>query len=173
MPHGVDQVPLSDAAQAMKLLRKYAQNWGIAPHKIGVMGFSAGGHLAATLSTKSKGKNRPDFSVLFYPVITFTTEATHIGSRDNLTGSNEKLWEYYSAEKQVTAKTPPALLFHSSDDEPVPIANSEMYRDALKAKGIDARLIVYPTGSHGWGFNSDFQNHGDMKRALLDYILGF
>jgi len=173
MPHGHNQVPLSDAEQAMKLMRQYARSWDVDPHKIGVMGFSAGGHLAATLSTKGKGKSRPDFSVLFYPVITFTEPETHTGSRDNLVGDNTSLWDYYSADKQVTRKTPPALLFHSSDDDGVPIRNSELYVEAMKKNGRDVVLITYPTGQHGWGFSSNFASHEDMKEILLEYILKF
>lgn len=166
MPGGVHQIPLEDAKQTFRTLRKFGKKWGLNPRNIGVMGFSAGGHLAATISTRLN----PAFSVLFYPVISFQEGMTHGGSRQNLTGGNKDLYDYYSAEKQVTKNTPPALLFHSADDTAVPLANSEVYRDALLAVGQKAELVVYPKGGHGWGFFTNFANHAQMKDKLIEWL---
>lgn len=156
------EVPLMDAMQAMKLIRKNASAWQIDPGKIGVMGFSAGGHLAATLSThyhrgeRGTEEAKPDFSILMYPVITFSKLNTHIGSRKNLLGadSTAALVEYYSNELQVDEKTPPAFLVHSEDDKAVPIENSINYYLALKKFKIPAEAHFYPEGGHGYGLRT-------------------
>ncbi len=157
------EVPLMDAMQAMKLIRKNASAWQIDPGKIGVMGFSAGGHLASTLSTLyHKGERgaeeaKPDFSILMYPVITFSNLNTHIGSRKNLLGpdSTAALVEYYSSELHVDEKTPPAFLVHSEDDKSVPVENSITYYLALKKYKIPAEAHFYPEGGHGYGLRTD------------------
>ncbi|GAA4434818.1 alpha/beta hydrolase [Ravibacter arvi] len=157
------EVPLTDAMQAMKLIRKNAGEWRIDPDKIGVMGFSAGGHLAATLSThyhrgeKASEGAKPNFSILMYPVITFSQLNTHIGSRKNLLGpdSSAALVTYYSNELQVDEKTPPAFLVHSEDDKAVPIENSIGYYLALKKYKIPAEAHFYPEGGHGYGLRTD------------------
>jgi acetyl esterase/lipase len=157
------EVPLMDAMQAMKLIRERAASWSIDSDKIGVMGFSAGGHLASTLSTHyHRGKNgselaKPNFSILMYPVITFTDINTHIGSRKKLLGpdSSATLVEYYSNELQVTEKTPPAFLVHSEDDKAVPVENSINYYLALKKLKIPAEAHFYPEGGHGYGLRTD------------------
>ncbi len=156
--------PLMDAQRAMRLIRSRAEKWNLDPTKIGVMGFSAGGHLASTLSTHYDGGDpsnsdpverlscRPDFSVLVYPVISFTEEFQHSGSRINLVGkdADEKLVKFYSSELQVTQDTPPAILIHSDDDKGVPVENSIAYYKALRAKGVSSELHIYPYGGHGY-----------------------
>ena len=152
------QVPLADAMQGMKLIRQNAEKYGIVPTKIGVMGFSAGGHLAATLATHwhqgatASAAAKPDFSILMYPVITYGENA-HRGSAERQLGKNptRSLLEFYSNEKQVTEKTPPSVLFHSTDDLAVPVENSLLYYSALKKFKIPAELHIYPTGEHGFG----------------------
>ena len=151
-----------DAQRAMRLVRYHAEKWNIDPNRIGIMGFSAGGHLASTLSTHFDRGNpqaedpveqvscRPDFSILIYPVISFTGEFQHTGSRKNLVGEEEELMLFYSNEKQVTADTPPAILIHSSDDKGVPVRNSIVYYEALISKGITAEMHIYPYGGHGF-----------------------
>ncbi|MBL7698384.1 MAG: alpha/beta hydrolase [Chitinophagaceae bacterium] len=160
--------PLQDAQRAIQLVRMNAKKWNINEKAVGILGFSAGGHLASTAAThfkKSyipKKKNislRPDFLILVYPVITFTDDsATHTGSRDNLLGKNaspEKLREY-SNELQVTSKTPPTFLVHAKDD-PVKVKNTTLFADALSAKGVDSEVLLYETGGHGFGLvNKDF-----------------
>lgn len=157
------EVPLMDAMQGMKIIRQHASEWKIDPNKIGVMGFSAGGHLAATLSTHyNLGKNaseeaKPNFSLLIYPVISFTPEISHGGSRDNLLGpdKSEELIKYYSNELQVSSKTPPAFLIHAEDDGAVPVENSIAYYLALKKLKIPAEMHLYPIGGHGYGFRTE------------------
>lgn len=157
------EVPLMDAMQAMKLIRESAGKWNIDQNKIGVMGFSAGGHLAATLSThhnmgpKASPEAKPNFSILLYPVISFQPSISHGGSRDALLGAekSEELIKYYSNEMQVSEQTPPAFLVHAMDDTGVPVENSIQYYLALKNKKIPAEMHLYPKGGHGYGMRTD------------------
>lgn len=131
MPNGHDEVPLSDVHQAIRVMRSHADDWQV--KKVGVMGASAGGHLASTAATHFDAETRPDFQILFYPVISMDPKINHRGSRINLLGQNpsaEKVREY-SNELQVTPQTPPAFIMHSSDDTAVPVANSLNYFQAL------------------------------------------
>ncbi|WP_128546605.1 alpha/beta hydrolase [Larkinella soli] len=153
------EVPLMDAMQAMKLIRQNAGKWNVDPGRVGVMGFSAGGHLAATLSTHyhrgpmAGEEAKPNFSVLIYPVVTFGAKA-HSGSRDNLLGRNAPAEQiaYYSNELQVSDKTPPTFLVHAQDDKGVPVENSIDYYLALKNAGVPGEMHLYPTGGHGFGY---------------------
>jgi len=161
VPH---KSPLMDAQRALRTVRFNAESWNIDPGKIGIMGFSAGGHLASTLSTHYDGGDpsnsdpveqvscRPDFSVLVYPVISFTEEFQHSGSRINLVGkdADKELVNYYSNELQVTEDTPPAILIHSDDDEAVPVENSIAYYKALRTNKVSSELHIYPYGGHGY-----------------------
>lgn len=157
------EVPLMDAMQAMKLIRQSAGKWNIDVNKIGVMGFSAGGHLAATISThynmgpKASADSKPDFSILLYPVVSFLPAISHGGSRDNLLGpeKSDELIQYYSNELQVSDQTPPAFLVHSMDDTSVPVENSIEYYLALKKKKIPAEMHLYPKGGHGYGMRTE------------------
>ncbi len=156
------EVPLMDAMQAMKLIRQNAGKWNIDLNKIGVMGFSAGGHLAATLSThynmgeKASEEAKPNFSILLYPVISFMPVISHGGSRDKLLGAekSDDLIKYYSNELQVSAQTPPAFLVHAMDDTGVPVENSIQYYLALKKFKIPAEMHLYPVGGHGYGMRT-------------------
>lgn len=157
--------PLQDVQRAIQMVRENADKWGIDASKIGVMGFSAGGHLAASASTRyteqlienpKQTSLRPDFSILIYPVISFMDEITHKGSRTNLLGSDlsrQKL-EKYSNELNTTAQSPPAFLVHASDDAAVPVANSIRYYEALLKHKIYSNLIIYPRGGHGFDMNN-------------------
>ena len=159
-------VPLIDAQRAIRLTRAHATDWGIDPAKIGIMGFSAGGHLASTAGTRfdagvaeaadpvERLSSRPDFMILAYPVISFSTASAHSGSRRNLIGENptEELVNRYSNELQVTADTPPTFLVHAADDGAVPVQNSLLFYDALLAHNVPAELHVYPHGGHGFSF---------------------
>jgi len=173
MPNGHHTIPLSDAQQGMRVIREHAQEWNIDPNKVGVMGSSAGGHLASTLMTHFDAETRPAFGVLFYPVVTFADSLTHRGSVKNLAGENltSQLREYYSNEKQVTAQTPRTLLILSDDDRTVPAQNSTMFYNALKSWQIPASMYVFQTDGHGWGFRSSFRYHEVMKELLLDWLL--
>ena len=154
--------PLQDAQKALRTIRKNAKKWGVNPNQIGVMGFSAGGHLAASLSTHYDDKiyehgdevsARPDFSILVYPVISFQENITHGGSRNNLLGksASQKDVDYFSNELQVDKNTPPALLIHSIDDLAVPIENSFEYLKQLKAFSVPAEMHAFADGGHGYG----------------------
>lgn len=159
MPVGNHEIPLSDAEQAMRLVREKAFDWKINPHQIGIMGASAGGHLASTLATHYSSKEtRPDFQILFYPVITMDDNYTHGGSKTNLLGENpsKELVEKYSNELQVTDDTPKAFIFLSSDDGAVPAANGVNYYMALVRNNVSASLHAYPIGGHGWGYGDGF-----------------
>jgi acetyl esterase/lipase len=156
--------PLMDAQRAMRLVRYHSAEWNINPDKVGIMGFSAGGHLAASLSTHFDAGDslssdpveqmscRPDFSILVYPVISFVSASSHSGSRRNLMGENNdpKLAKYFSPELNVSGETPPTILIHSIDDKTVPVANSLLYYDALIENKIPAELHTYQYGGHGY-----------------------
>lgn len=174
MPNKHKEVPLDDAQQAIRHVREHADEYGVLPNKIGIAGFSAGGHLAATASTHfaTEGTStRPDFSILYYPVITMDT-ATHGGSRNNLLGENPSVTDIYifSNEKQVNASTPPAILFHSDDDKAVLPENSIRYYQALKANDIKASLYIFPEGGHGWGLRENFKYHEQMTALLAAWL---
>lgn len=153
--------PLQDAQQAIKTVREKAKEWQIDPAKIGIMGFSAGGHLASTAGTHydssfvdnpQKTSLRPDFMVLVYPVISFEGKIGHRGSSANLLGASpsaERI-DYFSNDLRVTASTPPAYLTHAGDDTVVPVSNSLRFYEALNAKGIAADMHIYSQGQHGY-----------------------
>lgn len=157
--------PLQDAQRALQMVREHAAEWHIDPAKIGIMGFSAGGHLAATASSHYKDptiKNpkhislRPDFSILIYPVISFTDSLTHKWSRENLLGAqpSAESIRYYSNELQVRADTPPAFLVHALDDPDVVALNTTSYHKALLQHKVSSEIILYPHGGHGFGMNN-------------------
>jgi acetyl esterase/lipase len=154
--------PMQDGQEAIRIVRRKAKEWGINPNKIGIMGFSAGGHLASSLSTHFLEKvyepadstsARPDFSILIYPVISMGSSITHLGSRNNLLGEKPsgELIIHFSNELQVSKQTPPAFLIHSIDDNAVPVQNSINYAMALKRFNIPCELHIYETGGHGYG----------------------
>jgi acetyl esterase/lipase len=156
--------PLQDAQRAIQLVRQRAGEWGITG-QVGILGFSAGGHLASTAGThfetttidnKDNISLRPDFMVLLYPVISFSDSIGHTGSRDNLIGKNPaaQLIQEYSNELQVTARTPPAFLVHAEDDKTVPVANSLHFYESLLHNKIPAEMHIYPKGGHGFGLHN-------------------
>lgn len=155
---GHKEVPYSDAEEAMRLIKQHASEWNINPDDVGIMGSSAGGHLASTVAVRSTEDLRPDFQILFYPVITMDKKYTHMGSHDNLLGSNasKELEEQYSNEKLVTDDTPPAFIVYSDDDDVVAPNNGVNYYLALREHGIPASLHIYPSGGHGWGILESF-----------------
>lgn len=177
MPNGHDEVPLSDAGQAIRLVRRHAAEWGVNPKRVGIMGASAGGHLAASLATLySDEQCRPDFQILFYPVISMVPGITHAGSRENLIGKepSPELEQHYTLEKQVNERTPQAFIMLSSDDRSVPPANGIQYFRSLLDHGVPATLHAYPTGGHGWGFRDSFtykrQWTGELEKWLRDGV---
>ena len=169
MPYGKHEIPLSDAHQAIRYMRKNAEKWGI--EQLGIMGSSAGGHLASTAATHFTEETRPDFQILFYPVVTMT-DYTHQGSKDNLLGKNpsEELVKLYSNELQVTEQTPPAFIMHSSDDTVVPVLNSINYYLALCKHGVWSSMHLYPIGGHGWGYNESFPYKAQWKDELEKWL---
>ena len=157
--------PLQDAQQAIKMVREHASEWNIDPAKVGILGFSAGGHLASTAGTHFKDvlipnldnlNLRPDFMILIYPVISFSDSLTHMGSRNNLLGKTPtaKQKENFSNELQVTSNTPPTFLVHAGDDKGVTVKNSLVFYGALLKNAVPAGLIIYPKGGHGFGLNN-------------------
>lgn len=146
--------PLNEVIETMKYLRNTDNGWNVETGIIGVMGFSAGGHLAATAATHIKGDERPAFQVLYYPVITMEKKNTHKGSRKNLIGKDpsQELIDLYSNEKHVTAETPPAYISWNNNDRTVPIINSKMYIEALKSKGVPVHVKNYEKGGHGYSY---------------------
>lgn len=164
-----DKVALMDGKRAMRYVRSKAKEWKLDPKKIGIMGFSAGGHLASSVSTHfdmgdAKSENpietvsdRPDFSILIYPVITMDTTYTHMRSRKNLLGASptKKRASYYANEAQISTQTPPAILIHANDDKGVVPENSIKYYLGLREHGISAALHIFESGGHGFSFAED------------------
>lgn len=161
--------PSLDARRAVRLVRAHATEWGVDPHRLGILGFSAGGHLASTVGVHFDGGDpgardpvermgsRPDFMVLAYPVISFAAPFAHAGSRRNLLGDtpDPALVAELSNETQVSARTPPAFLFHTADDPTVPVENSLVFAQALHAAGVPVELHAFPRGPHGVGLAPD------------------
>jgi acetyl esterase/lipase len=171
-----EYVPLMDAQQAVFFVRSHARQYHIDPSKIGIMGFSAGGHLASTAGThfdpvrKELGNAnlRPDFMMLIYPVISFNEEIGHTGSRDNLLGKNpdKKLVDLFSNEEQVTSQTPPTFLVHASDDDGVKPGNSVRFYEALLTNKVPAELHLYERGGHGFGLHNTTTKEDWFKSCI-------
>lgn len=173
--------PLQDAQRAMRIVRRNAEKWNIDPHKIGIIGFSAGGHLASTISTHYNDdvydvpdatSARPDFSLLIYPVISMDTSITHMGSRINLIGkdTSEALVKRFSNELQVTDQTPPAFMVHSMDDNVVPVQNSINYALAMKKHGVTCELHIYEHGGHGYGLGRSKDTESTWPEACKKWL---
>ncbi len=188
LPSSVSQkdkhlVPLIDAQRALRMVRSMAEELNIDPAKIGILGFSAGGHLAATLGTHfdekvyepideiDKESARPDFMALGYPVITFG-EMTHGGSKENLIGENPKPERviHFSNEKQVSTDTPPTFLFHATDDKAVSVENSLLFYQALKDKGVSATMHIYPKGGHGFSLARNNMHLRTWTERLFEWL---
>ena len=172
MPHGVKEIPFEDAEEAIRLVRRHAREWNIDPQQVGIMGSSAGGHLASTTATHATGDAKPDFQILFYPVITMDRSFTHMGSHNALLGTDASadMELKYSNEKQVTAQTPPAFIVMSNDDHVVPPLNGVSYYLACHSNKVPAVLHVYPTGDHGWGLRTSFAHHTEMLMELKSWL---
>lgn len=175
MPHGVWKVPAEDAEEAMRLVRRNASQWNIDPNQVGIMGFSAGGHLASTIATHSKGDAAANFQILFYPVISMETGTTHQGSRDNLLGKSpkRKLVNDYCNEQHVSHATPRAFIVLAHDDKAVSPINSLSYYEELCLANVPASLHVYPTGGHGFGILQSFPYHLEMMMELRTWLHSF
>lgn len=179
-----DKSPLLDAQRAIRYTRYHAREWNIDPSKIGIMGFSAGGHLASTAGTHFDGGDpgavdpvdrmscRPDFMVLAYPVITFEKEVMHKGSRDALLGEHpsKKLILYYSGELNVTPETPPTFLVHAADDTSVPVQNSILFFEALKRNKVSVEMHIFPEGGHGFSLAIGDEHLSQWTDLCLHWI---
>lgn len=171
LPYGHHSVPLSDAAQAVRVMRSMAKDLGIT--QIGIAGNSAGGHLASTLATHyPDAASRPDFQILMYPVITMKEEITNMMSRNALLGNtpSQELVDLYSNERHVTADTPPAFIVLCSDDEVVPPVNSLLYYQSLIDNKVSAEMHIYPSGGHGWGWRDSMIYKGSWVSELETWL---
>ena len=176
MPQGDRTIPMSDAQTALRTVRDSSALWRINPRDVGIMGFSAGGHLASTVSTHSEWAERPDFSILFYPVVSMNERETHRGSVDGFLGpegkKNEQLVKAFSNQNAVRRHlTPPAVILLANDDRAVPpVTNGIAYYSAMRRAGNECSLYVYPTGGHGFGFRSSFTYHDQMLNDLTTWL---
>lgn len=177
-------VPLIDAQRAMRMVRSMASEFNIESNKIGILGFSAGGHLASTLGTHFNEKvyetvdeidnqsARPDFVALGYPVVSFKQMITHSGSKRNLSGGKTEptIIEYFSNEEQVTEETPPTFLFHAADDSVVPVENSLAFFKACKDKGVPTTMHIYPTGGHGFSLARNNKHLRGWTERMFEWM---
>jgi acetyl esterase/lipase len=178
--------PLSDAQRAIRVVRAHAADWGIDPSRVGILGFSAGGHLTSTAATHfdagrpdaadlvERQSSRPDFAVLAYPVISLVDPVAHAGSRRNLLGEtpDPALVESLSNDKQVSAQTPPCFLFHTADDQAVPVENSLLFFAALRRAGLPGELHVFAHGRHGVGLAQDDPSLSQWPRLCAQWMKG-
>ena len=183
-PHYAHPVPLMDARRALRTVRARAGEWGIDPARIGMLGFSAGGHLTASAGTLFEAgdpdaedpiervSSRPDFLVLVYPVISMNSEYTHTGSRNNLMGPNpgEELMQKLSSDLQVTQNTPPAFLIHTTGDSGVPAENSVLFYLALRKAGVPAELLIFEQGEHGFGLARQDPRLSKWPDLCMDWL---
>ena len=172
LPNGHKEVPLEDAVEAIRFVRKNAKKYNVNPEKVGIVGFSAGGHLAASASNLTEMKDRPNFSILFYPVLTANDFNTHIGSFRSLLGKghSEKEADKFSMVKSVSENTPPTILFLSDNDTTVPAAGAAQYYSALRYHGIKSAMYIFPTGGHGWGNYDTFAYQKEWQHLLLRWL---
>lgn len=173
MPKGNLRLPLDDVNQAIKIVRSHSKEWEI--KRIGIMGFSAGGHLASIAATHFTEETKVDFQILFYPVITMRPALTHMGSHDNLFGDSagEELENEYSSELKVNQDTSQAFIIHCQDDDTVPVENSICYFNALTSNHVSASLHIYPKGGHGWGFSDAFKFKTNWEQELGSWLKQF
>ncbi|MFI3259569.1 MAG: alpha/beta hydrolase [Rikenellaceae bacterium] len=172
MPNGVKEVPYEDAVEAVRVMRQRSKQLGFDPRKVGIVGFSAGGHLAASVSALPEVDARPNFSVLFYPVITSDEGPIHSGSYNNLLGKSrtQEQSDVVSPEKHFDEMTPPAILFHCTDDKTVSPINSILYYSELYKYNKKSALYVFPKGGHGWGNKDSYEYQKVWQAQLLDWL---
>ena len=176
LPNGDRSKPIGDVEHGIRIVRDSAQTWGINPHDVGIMGFSAGGHLASVISTHSDFDVRPDFTILFYPVISMDERVSHKWSCRNFLGEegqkDPKLVRDFSTDQAVRRHlTPPAIIIMASDDRLVPpVTNGVAYYSAMRNAGNECAMYIYPTGDHGFGFGSWFKYHDQMLTDLGNWL---
>lgn len=175
LPKGNHLVPISDAEEAIRIVRRNADKWKIDKNQVGIMGFSAGGHLASTIATHSKGDAKPNFHILFYPVITMDPSFTHLGSLENFLGKepNQELIDEYSNELHITNETPRVFITLCNDDEVVQPKNGMLYYKECNLHDVSTSLHIYPTGGHGWGYSSIFEYHFEVLQELKNWLQNF
>lgn len=178
MPHGDRNIPLGDACRAMRTVRDSATAWHVNPYDVGIMGFSAGGHLASSVSTHADWSVRPNFSILFYPVVSMAERDTHRGSVVNFLGDARtdkalvKEWSNFNAVQRHL--TPRAIVLLANDDRVVPpVTNGVAYYSAMRRAGNECALCVYPTGGHGFGFKKQWKFHDTMLADLTAWLSSF
>lgn len=185
-PRYRDPVPMLDAQRAIRFVRAHASEYGIRPDQVGVLGFSAGGHLAATVATHfdegradatdsvDRARSRPDFLVLGYPVVSFVEPYAHRGSRDNLLGpdATDAQRAEHSPERQVGARTPPAFLVHTDADASVPSENSVAFYLALRRAHVPAELHIFALGGHGLGLGGNEPGFEEWPRLMAIWLRG-
>lgn len=171
-PKGDRSIPMRDVEDCFKVVADSAAVWNISPYKIGIMGSSAGGHLASTMATHPSGVCKPAFQILFYPVISLEKGVTHNGTAEGFLGKEptDRLRHEWSNQYNVTAQTPPAFIVLSGDDTIVPPANSIMYYQALNKAGVPVTMHIYPTGGHGWGYRESLSEHGLLLQELRHWL---
>ena len=175
MPKGHHEVPVSDATEAIRQVRANASTWHINPDAIGIMGFSAGGHLASTIATHVTDSIRPAFQILLYPVISMNPQFTHKGSLTGFLGKNPSAEDeqLYSNDLQVTDSTPRAFIALANDDRGVNPINSVNYYMALHKNNVPVTLHIYPSGGHGFGYRSTFKYHNELLAELKKWLKTF
>ncbi len=175
MPHGDRSIPLGDAENALKLVRKNAEEWNINPNDVGIMGFSAGGHLATMMATKTSMDVRPDFQILFYPVTSLDSWGGHQGTANNFLGEDVRdrgaVMEFTANRQVKKHTTPPAIIFCAADDNVVPPSHNALpYATAMMQAENEAQLHIYPSGGHGWDLSKDFVYKEEILDALDDWL---
>ncbi|MBQ1582493.1 MAG: alpha/beta hydrolase fold domain-containing protein, partial [Prevotella sp.] len=176
LPYGDRTLPMGDVEKGIRIVRDSATVWGINPHDVGIMGFSAGGHLASVISTHADFDVRPDFTILFYPVISMDERVTHKWSCRNFLGEegqkNPALVREFSTDKAVRRHlTPPAIIIMANDDRLVPpVTNGVAYYSAMRNVGNECTMYIYPTGDHGFGFGTWFKYHDQMLTDLGNWL---
>ncbi len=172
LPNGHEEIPLSDARAALRFVRENAVKWGVSLDSIGVMGFSAGGHLAASLLCYSEADCKANFGVLIYPVLSMEDGVTHAKTKRLLLGENPTAEQvtHWTLKNAVSTAVPPTLLVACQDDKAVPVRNSLEFYQALTDQKVPAELLILPNGGHGWGFTRTFPNRDLMEETLLRWI---
>ena len=175
LPNGDRTRPIDDVEKTFRIVRDSAETWGINPHDVGIMGFSAGGHLASVISTLSPFELRPDFTILFYPVISMDEKVSHVWSCRNFLGEDQKnpeMVKKYSTQNAVKRHlTPPAVILMSNDDRLVPpVTNGIAYYSAMRNAGNECSMFIYPAGDHGWGVGPWFKYHDQMLNDLGNWL---
>lgn len=172
LPNGHREVPLEDVVEAIRIVRKKAKKYNVDPTKVGVMGFSAGGHLAASVSNIPPVEDRPNFSILYYPVLLANHYASSTRTYQNLLGKyhSPKEADDYSLEKLVSKNTPPTILLLSDNDKVVPTAGAAIYYAQLCYHGVSAAMYVFPEGKHGWGNYDKFSYQKEWQHLLLRWL---